>query len=317
MSRSAKYVVAKLLPSRQEIFLQEVYSKLKKLPLYIYFRKYSFKIQKKIIKTFFSYTPLQLENKLREVGIKNGDTIFMHSSFNVLNGFDKGPQQLVSCLLNVIGSSGNLLMMSTAYRGSSYEYLKEGKSFDVKNTPSGMGVVTEIFRRQKNVLRSLNPVHPILAYGPKAEWIIANHNKTVFSCGKGSPFEKILGLNSKAFFFDVPFRVMTFYHYVEDLFKDKLTFHLYHKEPLEGIVYDEEGKEIRVKAYVFGKEARDNRSFRVHLNRLLEKELIRRNLIKTSKIGNTKLMLVDLREVIDCAQGMAKSGRLLSERVFP
>jgi aminoglycoside 3-N-acetyltransferase len=86
--------------------------------------------------------------------------------------------------------------------------------FDVKNTMSAMGVITEIFRANPGVLRSLNPAHPVLAFGPDAPWLIADHDKTLYSCGPGSPFEKMLQLNAKALFFDVPLQRMTFFYYL-------------------------------------------------------------------------------------------------------
>jgi aminoglycoside 3-N-acetyltransferase len=123
----------------------------------------------------------------------------MHSAFNAFNGFSGGPQQIIDCVLNVIGDSGNLLMVSMADTGSTEDYLKAVETFDVIKTESSMGIITEIFRRKKDVVRSLNPAHPILAFGPDAKWIISDHDKTMYSCGKGSPFEKMLELNSKAF----------------------------------------------------------------------------------------------------------------------
>lgn len=91
-------------------------------------------------------------------------------------------------------------MMSTPYEGTSYDYLREGKPFDIKHTTSCMGIVTEVFQRYRKVLRRLNPVHPVLAYGPKAEWIIAGHDETTYSRGTGTPFEKVLELDAKVRF---------------------------------------------------------------------------------------------------------------------
>jgi aminoglycoside 3-N-acetyltransferase len=149
--------------------------------------------------------------------------------------------------------------------------------------------ITEIFRRKKDVVRSLNPAHPILAFGPEARWIVSNHDQTMYSCGEGSPFEKILELNAKAFFFDVSFRAMTFFHYLEDRFKDTA--------PVRN------GNEMRVKTHVFSKESRENRSMQ-----LIERELKNKNLIKTDSIGNTKLTLVNLKNIVGVAEQLVNSG---------
>jgi aminoglycoside 3-N-acetyltransferase len=306
MSINIKRIIIKCIPSKQEELIIEKYRELKKSPIYFNSRKYLFKIQNKIIAKYFSYTLEKLENKLKEMGIVEGDTIFMHSSFNTLNGFKGGPQEIIDCILKVIGGSGNLLMVSMAYRGALYKYLRECQYFSVRDTVSHMGVITEIFRKKINVLRSLNPAHPILAYGPNAQWIVADHEKVLYSCGKGSPFEKILQLNAKALFFDTTFRSMTFIHYIEDLCREELSINLYHKDPIEVTVYDSNGNEIKVKTFGFSRNIENHRNFRQNLFKKLEKGLRKNTLIKTRRIGNTKLMLVELKQVVDCAQKIIK-----------
>jgi aminoglycoside N3'-acetyltransferase len=166
-------------------------------------------------------------------------------------------------------------------------------------------------------VRSLNPAHPILAFGPEARWIVSNHDQTMYSCGEGSPFEKILELNAKAFFFDVSFRAMTFFHYLEDRFKDTAPVRLYDDKrfkdtapvrlyddkSLESTVIDSNGNEMRVKTHVFSKESRENRSMQ-----LIERELKNKNLIKTDSIGNTKLTLVNLKKIVGVAEQLVNSG---------
>ena len=202
-------------------------------------------------KTFFSYTPLELLNTLKTMGITEGDTVLMHSAFRVLNGFDGTPDQVIACVLNVIGESGNLVMVSLPYTRSTAAYLQTGIPFDVQHTMSAMGIITEMFRHQPGVVRSINPAHPILACGPAAPWLIADHEHIMYSCGKGLPFEKLVHMQAKALFFDVSLRSMTFFHYLEDLFQDTLPVKLYEEMPVESTVIDASGKTRIVKTYVF------------------------------------------------------------------
>jgi aminoglycoside 3-N-acetyltransferase len=169
-----------------------------------------------------------------------------------------------------------------------------------------MGILTEIFRRKKGVMRSLNPAHPILAFGPRAAWLIADHDKAMYSCGQGSPFEKALQLNAKVLFFDVSFRSLTFCHYLEDFYQENLPVKLYDDEPVECRVNDTDGNEIKLKIYVFSDEAVKRRNFRA-----LEREMMKHNLMRVDQIGNTKLILVHLVDVADCAQKLVKSGKHL------
>jgi aminoglycoside N3'-acetyltransferase/acyl carrier protein len=295
--------IADHIPAKSHAHLKQLYHKIKQHPSYRYLKRQHIKAKSSFTKQFLSYSPAQLEEKLRKIGLTEADTVYMHSAFNAFNGFLGGPQQIIDCILNVIGNSGNLLMVSMAYTGSTEDYLKAVETFDVIKTESSMGIITEIFRRKKDVVRSLNPAHPILVFGPDAKRIISDHDKTMYSCGKGSPFEKILELNAKALFFDVPFRTMTFFHYLEDKFRDSSPVQLYDDEPLGCTVIDSMGKEMRAKTYVFSKEARQKRG-----GGLIERELKNKKLMKTARIGNTKLTLVKLKDVVDCAQKIVNAG---------
>jgi aminoglycoside 3-N-acetyltransferase len=285
------------------IFIKEQYDKLKKRPGALHFRREYIKAKRSIIKRFLSYTPSQFEEKMKEMGLTDGDSVYMHSAFNPFNGFLGGPLSIIDCIINVIGSSGNLMMVSMPSTEFTGDYLSRVNTFDVIKTESSMGIITEIFRRKKDVLRSLSPAHPILAFGPDAKWVISDHEKTMYSCGKGSPFEKILELNAKALFFDVPFWTMTFFHFLEDKFKDLSPIELYDDDPIESTVIDSNGSQITVKTYVFSEMARKRRSARA-----LDHSLRSRNLMKTAKIGNTELILVNLSDVINCSQDLVNSG---------
>jgi aminoglycoside 3-N-acetyltransferase len=191
------------------------------------------------------------------------------------------------------------------YTGSTAAYLQAEVSFDVRHTMSAMGVITEIFRQKPGVVRSVNPAHPILAWGPAAPWIIADHENTMYSCGKGSPFEKLVHLQAKALLFDVSLRSMTFFHYLKDLFQSTLPVKLYEELPVESIVLDRSGNKNIVKTYVFSRESR-----RYH-SRNLQEALIKEEAMKTETIGNTKLIVLQLQQVMECAQRMVRAGKPL------
>jgi aminoglycoside 3-N-acetyltransferase len=227
----------------------------------------------------------------------------MHSSFNSFTGFQGGPKDVIDCLLNVVGPQGHLFMVSLAYNSSSYDYLRSGNPFDIRRTVSRMGIISEAFRRRKHVLRSANPLHPVLAWGPQARWIVSGHDQLLYSCGPGSPFEKMLELDTKLFFFDVGFEYCTFEHYLEDRFKESAPFPIYYSNPLEAILIDEEGKTKSVKTYVFEPESSRRRNSSV-----LKEALLRDGLLKQDRIGNTKLMLVRTTDALKCVTRLVDQG---------
>ena len=79
-----------------------------------------------------------------------------------------------------------------------------------------MGLLSELFRRRTGVVRSLNPAHPVLAFGKDAAWLTAGHEDCAYSCGRDTPFDKFRSLRGKVLFFDVPFNTFTFIHFLED-----------------------------------------------------------------------------------------------------
>ena len=262
-----------------------------------------YKLLRLLSNTIFSYAPDDLKKVLHHIGISSGDTVMVHSSFNFFNGFRGKPHDFIQCLIDIIGEEGNILMPSMPYNISTLHYLQKDPVFNVNRTMSKMGIISEVFRRKKGVMRSLSPTHPVLAYGKDASRIVANHEKCLYPCGEGSPFHKFRLLNGKVLFFDAPFRSFTFIHYIEDLIKARMSFPMYHEKPFAARVIDHQGNEYKVPAYVFGEQAFTTRNPGV-----LEKELIRRNLLRKERIGNTALMLVAAEDAVRCTYEMLDKG---------
>jgi aminoglycoside 3-N-acetyltransferase len=166
-------------------------------------------------------------------------------------------------------------------------------------------VLTEIFRQTPGVVRSLNPAHPVLAWGPAAPWLVAGHERTLYSCGKGSPFEKLVHLQAKALLFDVSLRSLTFFHYVKDLFQGTLPVKLYEEMPVESMVIDAHGNTKVVRTYVFSRESRRYRA------QDLQQALIKERVVRTETIGNTRLIVLQLPQVVECAHRMVRAGKPL------
>jgi aminoglycoside 3-N-acetyltransferase len=266
-------------------------------------RSVYFNQKKKIIDTFFSYGTAELVTTLHAIGIQHGDTVLVHSSFGPFSGFRGSPEEVVDAFLRSVGPSGNLLMVSMPYLDSSYEYLQTLKCFDIRNTISRMGLISESFRRRGGVLRSLHPTHPVLAFGPKAEWIVSGHENCPYPCGPGSPFEKLLKLNGKVLFYGASAYTFTFYHYLEHLVKDELPFPVYEDQPFKVHVIDHQGQARDVTTYVYSRESIPRRR-----PGILFAELMRRKQWKKARLGNTRIVLIDVSHAFSSTLDLAKRG---------
>ena len=255
------------------------------------------------VSTFRSYGPVELSACLAGLGVGQGDSVLVHGEFSPYNGFKGSVGQITDVFQNMVGPEGNLLMVSLPYLTSSREYLERLTCFDVRNTPSRMGLASEFFRRRKGVLRSLHPTHPVLALGPKASWIVAGHEDCIYPCGPGSPFERLLDLKGKVVFFDVEFDAFTYVHHLEHRVRDQLHFPVYDAEPFEIPVIDHDGGRRVVTTHVFSREAIERRRIPV-----LERELTRRGVLRRGRVGNTTILAVELERVNACVDEMLREG---------
>jgi aminoglycoside 3-N-acetyltransferase len=258
-------------------------------------------VRQKLVKSLRSYDASRLTQTLRQMGIAETDTLLVHSNFEPLSGFTGTPMDVVDAFANLVGDRGNLAMVSIPFRGSAYDYLAQGKVFDVRKTFSMMGLITEMFRRRPGTLRSLHPTHPVLALGKDAAWIVEGHENCLYPCGPGSPFEKLHALNGKIVFFDVGFGSITFFHYVEHLTMPDLPFPVYDSRVFEAPVVDSGGQRRIVRTQAYTREY-------PRAAEKLEAEMIRRGKIKRGRVGNSRLLLVNTADVVECQTSMVKAG---------
>jgi aminoglycoside 3-N-acetyltransferase len=261
------------------------------------------KVRHRLVRALRSYDSRQLVAELRRMGIADTDTLFVHSNFEPLSGFTGTPMDVVNALAGFVGERGNLLMVSIPFRGSAYDYLAQGKTFDVRKTLSMMGLITEMFRRRPGTVRSLHPTHPVLAAGRDAERLVADHEACRYPCGPGSPFEKFLALGGKILFFDVGFGSITFFHYVEHQLAADLPFPVYEERVFDAPVVDYAGQKRTVQTQAYSK------GFPRSAEKL-EAEMLRQGKIARGRVGNSRLLLVTAADVVACQTAMVKSGNL-------
>ncbi|MBE6380373.1 MAG: AAC(3) family N-acetyltransferase [Lentisphaerae bacterium] len=159
------------------------------------------------------YDSGHLLNDLRALGVKCGDTLLVHSAFRNIKA--ASVLTAVEALMRSVGESGTLIMPSFP-GGSEFFLVQSGITFDVRTRPSDCGLITEAFRKQPGVIRSLSPTHCMAAWGKNAGFITGGHEKCRVSAGWGSPFEKIIALRGKILLIGVTNVNNTTLHYLEN-----------------------------------------------------------------------------------------------------
>ncbi|KYH34813.1 SPBc2 prophage-derived aminoglycoside N(3')-acetyltransferase-like protein YokD [Clostridium tepidiprofundi DSM 19306] len=151
-----------------------------------------------------------LKNSLIQVGIKSGDSIFVHSDIGVfgklvLKDRNKLLSSFVKAMRETIGEEGNIIMPTF-----SYSFCK-GEVFDVCNTKGTVGVLNEFFRKQDGVMRTIHPIFSSAVYGKDSEYLL---DIDMDSFGNGSIFAKLHKLRGKIVFLGASFS-STYLHYIE------------------------------------------------------------------------------------------------------
>jgi len=148
----------------------------------------------------------------RECGVVEGDSVFLHSDALVtaeLAGADINQKidTLFDGITDLLGPSGTLIVPTFTYSAT------KGEVFNVQQTKSDVGLLTEFFRNRPNVKRSLNPVFSVAALGAKAQDFADTSFVDCF--GEQTCFGLMQELNTWIFTLGCSFDRITFIHYVD------------------------------------------------------------------------------------------------------
>lgn len=154
----------------------------------------------------------QLVEDLIKLGVKQGDTLFMHSSLKGLK-YNISPKEVLESVIYALGSEGTLLLPAFSYLNVN-SIMNE---FVIDETTTCIGVIPETFRTQFDVVRSLHPTHSVCAIGKNAKEITKNHHLDTTPVGKNSPISKLSDYDGKILMLGCGLLPSTFMHGVEEI----------------------------------------------------------------------------------------------------
>ena len=150
----------------------------------------------------------QLAEQLRDLGVRQGGVLLVHTSFRAVGPVDGGPTALIDALHDALGPEGTLIMPT----------MTDGASpFDPAATPTWqMGITAELFWRRPGVRRSGHPGGSFAAAGPRAEAICAPQPLTP-PHGPDSPVGRVHDLDGQVLLLGVGHSESTTLHLAEAL----------------------------------------------------------------------------------------------------
>lgn len=194
------------------------------------------------------------ENDFREILVRNlsleiGDLVYVHSGMDGLN-LDFPFYRILFLIQEVIGKDGTVLFPTYPnHHISSYEWLKQGNIFDVRQTPSYTGILTEFARRQRRAIRSLHPTKSVCAIGPAAPEITATHHVSPYPYDTGSPYYKLIAGEGKVIGLGTTTNYLSFIYCVDDALKENFPVQVYREEVIAAPCIDHAGQHVTVETY--------------------------------------------------------------------
>ncbi len=166
-----------------------------------------------------------LRRHLEEKIDPNFEILMVHSSINHMSPMYTGnPLEMMLMLKDFCGPDRTLVMPAFYFGDANIddvvESYRQNPIFDMRRTPSQMGMVTELFRRTKGACHSMHPTHRVTALGPLADTITKGHFNAGSTFGKNTPFDVMAQHNTRIIGIGKPFEVLTQVHHAEDLLGD-------------------------------------------------------------------------------------------------
>lgn len=155
----------------------------------------------------------ELSAALDSLGVGAGDTLMVHSSARAIESWGWELTEMIDFLLDYLGPEGTLAMPTHPKLRQ-----RDGREvYDVRRSPSTVGLLTEVFRRRRGVIRSQFPVSTAAAIGARAEALVGDHAKSFAPHDEHSPYAKLALFGGKALCIGPRLDRMTILHVAEDI----------------------------------------------------------------------------------------------------
>ncbi|MFP4501182.1 MAG: aminoglycoside N(3)-acetyltransferase [Candidatus Hydrogenedentota bacterium] len=152
---------------------------------------------------------------LRQLGLRPGDNLLVHSSLKSFGRVDGGADTVIDGILDVLGGRGTLLA-PTLTGGPEYGP-DNPPHIDLRTASCWTGALPETLRQRPAAIRSTHPTHSVAALGAHADTLTLDHHLSPTPCSYTSPYQRLLRAGGKIAFFGCGLCVCTTFHAIESI----------------------------------------------------------------------------------------------------
>ena len=154
-------------------------------------------------------TRAELLAGFRATRVQDGETIIVHTSYKSLGGVEGGADAVIDVMCELVGPRGTVL-----FPAFNFQAWTETHYFDVLETPSKMGAITELARLRPRVKRTPHPIYSFSVWGARADEFAAADDAEAY--GPNSAFALFHKLNGTILSIGLDFNnTFSMHHYVE------------------------------------------------------------------------------------------------------
>jgi len=229
---------------------------------------------------------------LKKCGIEIGDTVLVHASMSKIGLLKDGPTTFIDAIIELVGVEGNVLMPSSPNANLQLDYIRAYPVFDVTNSPSKLGAISEKFRKMAGVQRSLNATEPVCALGKDANYLTEGHFGAITPYDTNSPFARITEFNGKILYIGVTLdNAGTNLHTLEDAVD--FAYPVYYPEIFDVEIIDSKGESHHTRTKVHNPEWSKKRKCDQLLPMFKDQ-----NVYIESKIGSARTLVFDAQKML-------------------
>lgn len=166
-------------------------------------------IQRESIMPFYSSE--QLRNQLNAMHIDPAGTLLVHSSMKAVGQVEGGPETVLDVLCDYM-KDGLLIFPTHTWRQMNENY----NVFHVKTEPSCVGLLSNLFLRRENAVRSFHPTHSVAAIGRDAADYTAGEENARTPCPRNGCWGKLCDRDASILFIGCSLKSNTYLHGVEE-----------------------------------------------------------------------------------------------------